>query len=383
MSIFSIFIIELVAFRWGTTKLAQLGIAHDPHGHGVGGHAAHGPEPERTRTEAASSMSSVASEQAVTVVEKEHDIEAALETAKDAPLHRDSHRHAHGHGHPHSHGVVEESTATQIVGIAILEFGVILHRSVRFTTLMILQRLMGNVSSVLIGLTLAVTDNFKILFIVLVFHRKCPPLSCPSYVLTLPSETFEGLGVGSRLAYMDLPHHYNHIPVLGAALFGITTPIGSLTPSAEMMYFLTSPNVTGIAIGLGVRSTYNPESTTASIVSGVLDAFSAGILIYTGLVEVRLSELSIRTTYLPSINAATCTRIPLQQRNDHSIEWQAHVRHRVHDARMYPNGRPWPVGVNRIFIPTVACRINCFQPLSHLTIRSRRATNVKLSLSHT
>ena len=46
-------------------------------------------------------------------------------------------------------------------------------------------------------------------------------------------------------------------------------------------------NVTGIAIGLGVRSTYNPESTTASIVSGVLDAFSAGILIYTGLVEVR------------------------------------------------------------------------------------------------
>lgn len=44
----------------------------------------------------------------------------------------------------------------------------------------------------------------------------------------------------------------------------------------------------GIAIGLGVRSTYNPGSATASIVSGVLDAFSAGILIYTGLVEVRL-----------------------------------------------------------------------------------------------
>lgn len=44
---------------------------------------------------------------------------------------------------------------------------------------------------------------------------------------------------------------------------------------------------TGIAIGLGVRTTYNPDSTTASIVSGILDAFSAGILIYTGLVEVR------------------------------------------------------------------------------------------------
>ncbi len=42
----------------------------------------------------------------------------------------------------------------------------------------------------------------------------------------------------------------------------------------------------GIAAGLGVRTTYNPDSTTASIVSGTLDALSSGILIYTGLVEV-------------------------------------------------------------------------------------------------
>lgn len=66
---------------------------------------------------------------------------------------------------------------------------------------------------------------------------------------------------------MDLPHSYNWVPVLGACLYGITTPIG-------------------IAVGLGIRSTYNPGSTTAAIVSGVLDSFSAGILIYTGLVEV-------------------------------------------------------------------------------------------------
>ena len=45
----------------------------------------------------------------------------------------------------------------------------------------------------------------------------------------------------------------------------------------------------GIAIGLGVRSTYNPDSMKASIVSGVLDSLSSGILIYTGLVEVSLS----------------------------------------------------------------------------------------------
>lgn len=57
------------------------------------------------------------------------------------------------------------------------------------------------------------------------------------------------------------------MPVGGAILYGLTTPVG-------------------IAAGLGVRTTYNPDSTTASIVSGVLDSLSAGILIYTGLVEV-------------------------------------------------------------------------------------------------
>lgn len=76
--------------------------------------------------------------------------------------------------------------------------------------------------------------------------------------------------MGSRLAYMALPHKYNHIPIFGALLYGITTPLG-------------------IAIGLGIRSSYNPGSTTASIVSGILDAISAGILIYTGLVEVHFN----------------------------------------------------------------------------------------------
>jgi zinc transporter 1/2/3 len=80
-------------------------------------------------------------------------------------------------------------------------------------------------------------------------------------------ETFEGLGIGSRLAYLRLPHQYNWVPIAAAVLFGLTTPVG-------------------IAAGLGIRNTYNPGSSTASIVSGVLDSLSAGILIYTGLVEV-------------------------------------------------------------------------------------------------
>ena len=65
---------------------------------------------------------------------------------------------------------------------------------------------------------------------------------------------------------MVLPPRYNWVPVAAALLFGVTTPLG-------------------IAVGLGVKSTYNPGSVIASIVSGILDSVSAGILIYTGLVE--------------------------------------------------------------------------------------------------
>jgi solute carrier family 39 (zinc transporter), member 1/2/3 len=82
---------------------------------------------------------------------------------------------------------------------------------------------------------------------------------------------FEGLGIGSRLAYLQLPPKYRFMPAFGAILYGITTPIG-------------------IAAGLGVRTTYNPGSTKATLVSGILDSLSAGILMYTGFVELLAHE---------------------------------------------------------------------------------------------
>ncbi|KAJ3527132.1 hypothetical protein NMY22_g9895 [Coprinellus aureogranulatus] len=218
LSIFAIFIVELVAFRWGTAKLARLGKSHDSHGHGLGAHASHGPETDMTSPPA----------------KEKNDAASDVESAN---------------GH-HEHAVARtwsSDTATQVIGIGILEFGVVLH-------------------SVLIGLTLAVDEDFKILFVVLVFHQ-----------------TFEGLGLGSRLAYMDLPSRYNWIPIAGAILYGLTTPIG-------------------IAAGLGVRSSYNPESTTASIVSGVLDAISSGILVYTGLVELLAHEFLFNKDMMASSN---------------------------------------------------------------------------------
>ncbi|KAF7310046.1 ZIP-like iron-zinc transporter [Mycena indigotica] len=208
LSIFSIFIVELVAFRWGTAKLDSIGLRHDPHGHHTGSHAAHGPEGTQTPPS---------------------DVEEALQKPQQ---------------HHHHLG---DSASAQIVGIAILEFGVLLH-------------------SVLIGLTLAVDEKFRILFIVIVFHQ-----------------TFEGLGLGSRLAFIKLPPKYNWVPILAACVFGVSTPVG-------------------IAVGLAVRSSYDPGSATASIVSGILDSLSAGILIYTGLVELLAHEFLFSKEMMNSSN---------------------------------------------------------------------------------
>ena len=119
----------------------------------------------------------------------------------------------------------------QIAAFLILEFGIIFH-------------------SVIIGMNLGVAgDEFRTLYPVLVFHQ-----------------SFEGLGIGARMS--AIPFRPNSwLPWVMCALYGLTTP-------------------TAIAIGLGLRTTYNPNSYTANVLSGVLDAISAGILIYTGLVEL-------------------------------------------------------------------------------------------------
>jgi zinc transporter 1/2/3 len=86
---------------------------------------------------------------------------------------------------------------------------------------------------------------------------------------------FEGLGIGSRLATVSLPARYAPLPIVGAVVFGMSTPLG-------------------MAVGLAMHASYNADDPGALVVSGVLDSLSAGILLYTALVEVRLS----RTRYI-------------------------------------------------------------------------------------
>lgn len=130
----------------------------------------------------------------------------------------------------------KENYASQILAISFLEFGIIFH-------------------SVFVGLSLAVSgDEFITLFIVLIFHQM-----------------FEGLGLGTRIAEANWPKSKRFTPWLLALAFTITTPVA-------------------IAIGLGVRHSFVPGSRRALIANGCFDAISAGILIYTGLVELMAHE---------------------------------------------------------------------------------------------
>lgn len=131
-----------------------------------------------------------------------------------------------------SSGSSIKSFESQIGAFFVLEFGIIFH-------------------SVMIGLELGTTGSeFSVLYPVIVFHQ-----------------SFEGLGLGARLMSIKFPEGKKWWPYALCGLYGITTPIA-------------------VAIGLGVRLTYNAHSFTMSIISGILDAISAGILIYTGLVEL-------------------------------------------------------------------------------------------------
>ncbi|KAI4124460.1 MAG: hypothetical protein LQ341_007072 [Variospora aurantia] len=160
--------------------------------------------------------------------------------------HENYHNHGHGNNdvepqHPHG-GKWIEDYAAQMTAIFILEFGVIFH-------------------SIFIGLTLAVAgEEFRTLYVVLVFHQ-----------------TFEGLGLGSRLATTPWPKSKRWTPYILAGAYALSTPIA-------------------LAAGLGVRTTYAPGSQNALIINGVFDSISAGILIYTGLVELMAHEFMFSPT---------------------------------------------------------------------------------------
>ena len=120
----------------------------------------------------------------------------------------------------------------QLSAIFILEFGVVFH-------------------SVFIGLVLATTSELTILTIVFTIHQ-----------------LFEGLGLGSRLATVQWPPGGPWWPYLLACTFALASPLA-------------------IAIGIAAKPS---NAETQLLVTGIFNSVGAGILMYTGLVELLAKE---------------------------------------------------------------------------------------------
>lgn len=113
--------------------------------------------------------------------------------------------------------------------------------------------------SVIIGLALGVTSDdiqqVRALLIALCFHQ-----------------WLEGAALGSFITRAQLPVWKGMLMVI--------------------IYSLTCP--AGVAIGIGVAETYDPESTKAAAIQGVFNGVSAGMLLYVALVQLIAEDFSTR-----------------------------------------------------------------------------------------
>lgn len=245
MTIFVMFFIELMAARYDVFGDHD----HDLESSDPSRNLVRAPEKETLQAKRTGASSSEAVQEATSITTVDAESEAEPHKASTAmtrprsgiPGREDDLSYPPGGqdhlGHHRDHDESSKDMfAAQMTAIFILEFGVIFH-------------------SIFIGLTLAVTgEEFNVLYIVLTFHQ-----------------TFEGLGLGSRLATAQWPKRKLWMPWALGIAYGVTTPIA-------------------IAVGLAVRTTFEPGSPKTMIINGVFDAISAGILIYTGLVELMAHE---------------------------------------------------------------------------------------------
>ncbi|XP_052202802.1 fe(2+) transport protein 1-like [Diospyros lotus] len=146
----------------------------------------------------------------------------------------------HGHHHHHHQGAPKEGADAKTllryrVVAMVLELGIVVH-------------------SVVIGLSLGASNDtctIKPLVAALCFHQM-----------------FEGMGLGGciqQAGYKSLKK------VVMAFFFSVTTPFG-------------------IALGIGLANTYRENSPSALITVGLLNASSAGLLIYMALVDLLATD---------------------------------------------------------------------------------------------
>ncbi|KAK8588585.1 hypothetical protein V6N12_023014 [Hibiscus sabdariffa] len=159
------------------------------------------------------------------------------ERTRENENHLPIHTHA-THGHGHAHGPVStlhHSDSAQLlrqrIVSQVLELGILVH-------------------SVIIGISLGASES---------------PKTIKPLVAALPfHQFFEGMGLA------DAKFNCRAVTLM-VLFFSLTTPVG-------------------IAIGIGITNIYDESSPTALIVEGLLNAASAGILIYMALVDLLAAD---------------------------------------------------------------------------------------------
>ncbi|TPX16057.1 uncharacterized protein E0L32_000391 [Thyridium curvatum] len=116
--------------------------------------------------------------------------------------------------------------------------------------------------SVFIGMALSVATGpgFVVFLVAIAFHQ-----------------TFEGLALGSRIAAIHFPKSSLR-PWLMVLAYGTTTPLGQ-------------------AIGLGVHRLYDPMSQMGLLMVGIMNAISAGLLLFAGLVQLLAEDFLTEKSY--------------------------------------------------------------------------------------
>jgi zinc transporter 1/2/3 len=109
-----------------------------------------------------------------------------------------------------------------------------------------------NSYQVVIGITLVVAGDsfFVTLFVVILFHQM-----------------FEGIALGTCIAELPKAAATTLQKVIMGGVFALITPIG-------------------MAIGIGVLKKFNGNNPSTIVAIGTLDAISAGILAWVGIVEM-------------------------------------------------------------------------------------------------
>ncbi|KAK2741036.1 hypothetical protein FQN57_005773 [Myotisia sp. PD_48] len=166
-------------------------------------------------------------------------------SSQQHPPHPQTNSHSHAHGHSHGH-TSDQSAQKQLLQCLLLEAGILFH-------------------SIFIGMALSVATgaNFLVLLVAISFHQ-----------------TFEGFALGARISALipELFPASSPKPWLMALAYGATTPIGQ-------------------AIGLGLHNLYDPASMHGLIMVGLTNAFSSGLLLFAGLVELLAEDFLSDRSY--------------------------------------------------------------------------------------